>query len=326
MYGTYGGSTSYLSTNAGVSFSSTSLSGSNSGMLAYDRATFLAHQASSGVWKFSVAYTVPLSSTPAVLLLTPSGGEIWSVGTQQTIQWSSVNVTGNVKIELSRDGGGNYETVLASTSNDGAEGWTVSGATTSNALIRVSSVNNPSVFSQSSAPFIIASSTTTVHLVLSQGWNMLSLPLTVADRSTTSLFPTAISPAYAFTSGYVIRDTLEYGVGYWLKFPSVQDLSVEGAARTSDTIHVIQGWNLIGSISNPVPVGTIVEIPSGIVVSPYYGYGSGYVPTTSIEPMRGYWVKVNQMGSLVLSSSGAPSRVDSTGKDIQAPPPSSAAK
>jgi hypothetical protein len=58
---------------------------------------------------------------------------------------------------------------------------------------------------------------------------------------------------------------------------------------------------MIGSISSPVGVGSIVQLPGGIVVSPYYGFSTGYVPATTIEPMRGYWVKVNQNGQLILT-------------------------
>jgi hypothetical protein len=66
---------------------------------------------------------------------------------------------------------------------------------------------------------------------------------------------------------------------------------------------VLQGWNIIGSISSPVSVGSIIQIPGGIVSSSYFGYGStGYTSATSLDPMRGYWVKVNQNGKLVLPS------------------------
>lgn len=134
------------------------------------------------------------------------------------------------------------------------------------------------------------------------GWNILSLPVTVLDRRKIAVFPTSTSVAYAYTtSGYVARDTLSYGVGYWLRYPAIQSLSVSGSPRYRDTINVVQGWNMIGSISNPVPVANVIQIPTGIVASPYYGYSStGYSPAATITPMRGYWVKVLQNGKLVL--------------------------
>jgi len=68
-----------------------------------------------------------------------------------------VNVSGNVKIELSRTGaGGPFETLLASTVNDGSESWSVTGSATTQAIIKISSVTTPSVSDQSNAAFTIS--------------------------------------------------------------------------------------------------------------------------------------------------------------------------
>jgi len=68
----------------------------------------------------------------------------WGTNTY-TIRWTSFGVTGNVKIELSRNGGMTWETLFVSTPNDGKEDWRISGPATPNALIRISSVSNPTV-------------------------------------------------------------------------------------------------------------------------------------------------------------------------------------
>jgi hypothetical protein len=134
-------------------------------------------------------------------------------------------------------------------------------------------------------------------------WNIVSVPLTVTNRSKSVLFPTAISDAYAYQCIYVTCNPLVNGTGYWLNFPSRQSVSMTGAQRTRDTLELTTGWNMIGSLSSPVSIGSIEEIPSGIVTSLYFGCpGSGYEIASSIEPMAGYWVKVRQDGRLVLAS------------------------
>jgi hypothetical protein len=140
------------------------------------------------------------------------------------------------------------------------------------------------------------------------GWNMVSLPLTVADRRKTTVFPTSSSDAFTYTpSGYTARDTLRYGEGYWLKFPSAQTVSIVGEARDRDTIDVVSGWNMIGSISGPVPTDSIIQIPSAIVISPYFGgTPTGYVVEDTVHSMRGYWVKVSQNGQLILVDPAGP--------------------
>ncbi len=147
--------------------------------------------------------------------------------------------------------------------------------------------------------------TSTYSFPVDTGWNLLSLPISMNDPRTTSVYPDATSGAYMFTpgSGYLVVDTLINGSGYWLKFPAGHQVSMTGVPRLSDTISVVDGWNLIGTITTPVPVSTISEVPGGIVASDYFTYtGTGYVTATTLEPGKGYWVKSSGTGVLILSS------------------------
>ena len=142
----------------------------------------------------------------------------------------------------------------------------------------------------------------TVVVGVAQDWNLVSVPVTVSDYRKTLLFPSSISAAYAFDQvlGYIPKDTLKNGPGYWLKFPTSESLSIPGSLRNVDTVDVKNGWNIIGSISHPAITDSIVQIPTGIVVSSYYGYDAAYTIADTIESGKGYWVKVNQDGRLVL--------------------------
>ena len=42
------------------------------------------------------------------------------------------------------------------------------------------------------------------------------------------------------------------GEGYWLRFGPGQNVPITGAPVTNDTITIRTGWNMIGSITNPV--------------------------------------------------------------------------
>ncbi len=144
----------------------------------------------------------------------------------------------------------------------------------------------------------------TNEYVYTTGWNMVSLPLTITDRRSVAAFPTAVSSAFAYDSsqGYVARDTLDYGRGYWLKFPSGQTVSLTGTTRTLDTVRVSAGWNIIGSISEPVPVASIQQLPAGIVMSPFFRYSEGYGAADTLQPASGYWVKTSAAGRLVFGA------------------------
>ncbi|MBI4547052.1 MAG: T9SS type A sorting domain-containing protein [Ignavibacteriae bacterium] len=134
-------------------------------------------------------------------------------------------------------------------------------------------------------------------------WNLISVPVKVADKRKTTLFPTAITDAFAYSDGYFQKDSLENGIGYWLKFSTVESLSIIGIPISAETIEVSEGWNLIGSISEPVPVSLFASDPPGLITSDFFGYEGGYIRTDTIYPGKGYWVKVNQAGQLTLSSS-----------------------
>jgi hypothetical protein len=66
----------------------------------------------------------------------------WQARAPSTLPLAAV---ANVKIELSRNGGATFETLFASTPNDGSECWLVTGPTTTQALLRISSTDNPSI-------------------------------------------------------------------------------------------------------------------------------------------------------------------------------------
>ena len=83
----------------------------------------------------------------------PNGGERWRAGSVQSITWSSVAVTGNVRIDLFN--GSSWLTIISNTANDGFESWLVAPYYTTNAKIRVVSLANPSIFDESNGFFEI---------------------------------------------------------------------------------------------------------------------------------------------------------------------------
>ncbi len=151
-------------------------------------------------------------------------------------------------------------------------------------------------------------SLTTYSLTVAPGWNLLSLPGSVTDGRRAVLFPSAISSAYIFSSssGYQPRDTLQNGIGFWLKFNGPDTILITCDAVAGDTIEVQAGWNIIGAISSPVNIESIITNPPGIVASDFFEYvpGAGYQQADTLYPGVGYWVKASQSGTAVLRSPG----------------------
>ncbi|MBI1802940.1 MAG: T9SS type A sorting domain-containing protein [Ignavibacteria bacterium] len=94
------------------------------------------------------------------------------------------------------------------------------------------------------------------------------------------------------------------GRGYWVNFGSAQTLSYWGVPVTFLQVGVLAGWNMIGSLSQPLDVTKITSNPEGIVQYGYFGYQvGGYFVATQLEPGKGYWVMVSQNGQLNLNQS-----------------------
>ncbi|MGE5621122.1 MAG: two-component regulator propeller domain-containing protein [archaeon] len=91
-----------------------------------------------------------------ITVTAPSGGTKWAAGSRQTVSWYSRDISGNVNIKLSLDGGSTYPVTLASnTANDGTEEITVPSDQSSSCRIKVESASNPEVYSLSPADFSI---------------------------------------------------------------------------------------------------------------------------------------------------------------------------
>jgi hypothetical protein len=140
-----------------------------------------------------------------------------------------------------------------------------------------------------------------VTINVNPGWNLVSVPMLQEDLRTISLFAGIISQAYAYGNGYIAKDTLQWGRGYWLKFDSARTFTFTGNPILSESIHVIAGWNLIGSVSASIAVTTISASVPEMITGNFFTFGTSYAPVDTLRPGGGYWVKVNQDGFLFLS-------------------------
>jgi fibronectin type 3 domain-containing protein len=179
------------------------------------------------------------------------------------------------------------------------------GMTTASIPVSVSYVNSTPTMTTVNAQLSGGSGTGQIGTMnVRAAWNLVSVPVTVADAHRNALFPNSISNAFHFdaAAGYQPAEMLNYTSGYWLKFPAVQIFNLAGAERTSQTISVDAGWNLIGSISTPVAVSSLQQNQPNLIAANIFGYNGGYSIATTLEPGKGYWVKAATTGSLTLNA------------------------
>ncbi|MBI3194901.1 MAG: hypothetical protein HYZ34_10615, partial [Ignavibacteriae bacterium] len=141
-----------------------------------------------------------------------------------------------------------------------------------------------------------------MSLTVRTGWNIVSLPLAPNNAVKSVLFPNAASNAYYYNNpnGYFYDVTLRSKVGYWIKFNADETTQVVGKLRGIDTINVTTGWNLIGAADHDVAVSQLDILPIGIIDSPFYEFDLMYQPADTIRRGRGYFVKVNANGKIII--------------------------
>lgn len=84
-----------------------------------------------------------------------NGGESLTRGVNRTLTWGSDNITGNVRIDYSRDESTNWTTLVASTPNDGSEVIRAPGMVTRRLRIRIVSLDNTAVSDSSVTNLVV---------------------------------------------------------------------------------------------------------------------------------------------------------------------------
>ena len=95
-----------------------------------------------------------------LIITSPNGGEKWSVGSSQVISWNRIGSIANVKLEYSDNNGITYVIITNSTPNTGSYGWQVPNAITTQALVKITNVDDSTVTDVSNAVFKIQASFT----------------------------------------------------------------------------------------------------------------------------------------------------------------------
>lgn len=141
---------------------------------------------------------------------------------------------------------------------------------------------------------------TTFNLALSKGWNLISIPLVLANNSAEHVFsPVDYSSLYYYNSEYEIWEVptqIKNTQAYWIELNTTDTLIVEGIYPWETFITLYEGWNLIGYPS--LQDISVLDFLGNHTAYSYDGFWSGYIPgrtfnsLQTLKPGFGYWVKV----------------------------------
>ena len=210
----------------------------------------------------------PKEVTPSLTLTSPNGGEVWVVGTDRNISWTSTGAIANVKLEYSKDNFVNATTIIASTPNDGTHSWTIPNDPSITVKVRVSDAAVPGVNDVSNANFQIQAGLSSLFgsVLKTDGSNDYAKYATEGTVDINSSF-TIEFWVYPKSTGCIISDDA-YDVGYvivggnsciaatiWFSSTSSGVTSVE----TYNYENLLNGWHHVTYIfdwsNNKVGIG-----------------------------------------------------------------------
>ncbi len=146
----------------------------------------------------------------------------------------------------------------------------------------------------------VTDSSETIRIGFQSGWNMFSVPVLSLDSRIHELFPGLMyvfmwEPSRTRYRSLSLVERLELGTGYFGLFFSDTTYELTGAPLSITLKTLLPGWNIIGSLFEPVSVDSMSFTPIGNFVPPIYIYNPDikrYETTSTILPGKGYWVLV----------------------------------
>ncbi|NNE71937.1 MAG: T9SS type A sorting domain-containing protein [Rhodothermales bacterium] len=147
-----------------------------------------------------------------------------------------------------------------------------------------------------------------ITVAVSEGWNIVGTPLSVADPDYMAVFPSAQPRTlFQFEGNYSIPDPTELtpGRGYWLRFEQAGDAHLEGVGLVDLEIDLNAGWNLVSGPNCSLPLASVSDPSSIILPGTLFGFDGSYSAATTLEPGSGYWLRISAAGTLGLDCSAA---------------------
>jgi len=148
-----------------------------------------------------------------------------------------------------------------------------------------------------------------LEVVINNGWNAVSVPGINPDGQGVNIWWPGKDPASSvykmLGASYTPVTTTILGEGYWMKhlgnkvYNTGDEWPAGGIQRVPHyPIAATAGWNLIGGYETVVATTSLTTTPPGLITGIIYTYSDNYQIVTTLEPGRGYFVKLNGAGQI----------------------------
>jgi hypothetical protein len=258
-----------------------------------------------------------VTTNQSIVVTQPQTGALWESGTSQTVQWSTTNISGNVNIYLSTDGGSNYNIPLALDTPDvGTLAVLVPNIPSDVCRIKVESVDNSSISGINPGNFSITAPPCTQAVDISENWSLISsyvipndpeLELVFEDISDNLLI--MLSKSGIFWPSQNINTLGEWNAveGYKIKMAEQAMLCMNGDITEIETVNLIQGANYLPVLSQNNVVATDIfnQIEDELIFAfdldgAIYWPEGGLFDLQVLEPGKAYLLLLNAEASVTF--------------------------
>jgi len=158
-------------------------------------------QRANNIDDFTVKGTPPPTPVETIGVTSPNGGEILYIGSNQAITWSSSNVTNNVKIELSTNGGTTYSLLTTVPPTPASWNWTVPNTPSTTCRIRIADAVDNVPLDISNANFTITTPPDLMEVTSPNGGEDIYSGTTIPITWTTTLVGGSVKIEYSTDGG-----------------------------------------------------------------------------------------------------------------------------
>lgn len=268
-----------------------------------------------------------VTNTQSLVVTKPQTGTNWNSNSYHTVQWSSTNITGNVDIYLSIDGGSSYNIPLVlNTPDDGFQDVLIPNVSSVTCRIKLQSIDNPAVSGVNPGNFIILENSNAQEINLPQGWSLISsyqspdipqLETIFADLITNSTMEIMLGKSGIFWPGYNINTLGDWNSyeAYKLKMNESDQVIITGELLQNKTVELPAGISYMPMLSvAPVNAEEIFDQIEGklnfafeVTAGLTYWPAGGIYTLEVLEPGKGYLVGMLETASVTFPDAGGKS-------------------
>ena len=218
------------------------------------------------------------STSPNLVLNSPTGGQFFSATTAQLITWtgSDKNLANNpVSIDLSTDGGSTWSPIVAATANNGSYSWTVPSINSNTSFIRVTIKDSVGHTSQalSTTPITISKGFPNTLSLLSGSGQTIARNLTTQSPLRVQLLDQYSQPVkpntpviFSILSGGGVmiaanvnaNNTTGNADGYYTAGPTLGTVTIKATATKEDG--TILSGNFTVTVANYAPLTATASV------------------------------------------------------------------